>query len=71
MVNENEVLQEIQALKIKKSPGHDDIKPSIIKASSSFIIKPHTYIYDLSFLSGLVPDIWKISKVIPIFKSGE
>ena len=71
MVEENEVLKQIQALKIKKSPGHDDIKPSIIKASYSFLVKPLTYIYNLSFYSGVVPDIWKIAKVIPIFKSGD
>ena len=71
MVEENEVLKQIQALKIKKSPGHDDIKPSIIKASYSLLVKPLTYIYNLSFYSGVVPDIWKIAKVIPIFKSGD
>ena len=71
MVEKNEILKQIQALKIKKSPGHDDLKPSIIKASYSFLVKPLTRIYNLSLHSGVVPDIWKIAKVIPIFKSGD
>ena len=32
-VEEHEVLQQIQNLKLKKSPRHDGIKPSIIKAA--------------------------------------
>ena len=71
MTNEAEVICEIQKLKTKKSAGDDGIKPSIIKASFLSIVKPLVHIYNTSFDTGVVPDIWKIAKVIPIFKNGE
>ena len=70
-VEEYEVLQQIQNLKLKKSPGHDGIKPSIIKAAYEILVRPLTHLYNVSLSSGIVPNIWKIAKVIPIFKKGE
>ena len=70
-VDELEVSNIIQDMKTKKSPGDDDIRPAIIKLSCSLLVKPITYIYNVSFSSGVMPDIWKIAKVIPIFKKGD
>ena len=62
---------EIQSLKVKKSPGPDGIKPAIIKLACNYLVKPLTYLYNVSFSTGKMPDVWKVAKVIPIFKSGE
>ena len=70
-VDESEVTKEIQTLKVKKSPGIDDIRPDIINVSCCYLIKPLTDVYNASFSTGIMPDIWKIAKVIPVFKSGE
>ena len=70
-VDESEVAKEIHNLKIKKSPGNDDIRPGTIKTSCSVLTRPLSHVFNVSFSSGIMPDIWKIAKVIPIFKSGE
>ena len=70
-VDESEITKEIQNLKVKKSPGNDDIRPGIIKTSCSILTRPLTHVFNVSFSSGIMPDIWNIAKVIPIFKCGE
>ena len=37
----------------------------------SNVLKPFTYICNLSFVSGMFPEKLKIAKVIPLFKAGE
>ena len=71
MTNVSEVISEINKLKIKKAAGHDGIKPVIIKKSCLLMAKPLTHIYNASFETGVMPNIWKIAKVIPIFQKGE
>ena len=70
-IDEYEITEIIQNLKISKSAGPDNIGPKLIKAISHIIAKPLTHIYNLSFESGIVPDALKIAKLIPIFKKGD
>ena len=42
----------------------------LIKLISSTIAEPLTYIFNLSFSTGTFPNLFKKSKVIPIYKSG-
>ena len=67
----NETLKVIQNLKTKKSCGHDNISPKLLKINADILTKPITYIINLSFKNGIVPDQFKIAKVIPIFKKNE
>ena len=66
-----EVFRIINALNINKSPGPDNISPKIIKSVGDVIAEPLSFVYNLSFSCGVVPDALKISKVIPIYKKGE
>ena len=43
----------------------------IVKSTFNAIVQPFTYICNLSFESGVFPDKMKITKVIPLFKTGE
>ena len=70
-IKEHEIITEIKTLKGNKSPGHDGIKPSIIKATFEHLVGPLSHIYNISINSGIFPDIWKVAKVIPVFKKGE
>ena len=54
-----------------KSAGYDNIPMSIIKRSIGSISSPLTHIINLSIIHGIVPDELKISRVVPIFKSGD
>jgi hypothetical protein len=43
----------------------------MIKAINAEILKPLTYIYNLTFLTGKIPKSLKIALVTPIFKENE
>ena len=70
-VTVEEVLNEINRLKPGKAAGYDNIRPDLIKDCYESLVTPLTYIYNVSFVTGVFPDIWKIAKVIPVFKKGD
>ena len=47
-----------------------DILKYLIKIASNLLSTPLTNLFNESIESGIVPDIFKISKVTPVFKSG-
>ena len=48
-----------------------DIPNKLIKIASEPLSIPFAYIYNQSIANGIVPDVFKISRVTPIYKSGE
>ena len=48
-----------------------DILNKLIKIASQPLSIPFTSIYNQSIANGIVPDVFKISRVTPIYKSGE
>ena len=69
-IDETHVLNAIKQLKNGKAPGTDKISTTLIKDAAAFIWKPLTMILNSSLKYGAFPDIWKLAKVTPIFKSG-
>ena len=69
-VNEQKVLDVINNLKENKACGPDNIPSAYWKTVADIIVKPFTYIINLSFKRGTAPAEWKKSRVIPIYKSG-
>ena len=67
-VTENELLNEIINLNENKSAGQDEINAKMIKEINSEILKPLTYVYNLTFLTGKIPKFLKIALVTPILK---
>ena len=57
--------------KPNKAAGYDDVKPDIMKLAISFIAKPLTHIFNMSFANGTFPDKLKTAKIIPVFKKGD
>ena len=70
-VLEVEVLDLVGKLTNKKSAGHDGLSNFCLKAIIPEIVKPLTYIFNLSISSGIVPQKMKLAKVVPIFKKGD
>ena len=67
-VTEEEIMTTIKKLKNRKSPGEDGITNEMIKYGLiSEIVKLIKQIFQRS----KVPDDWKTSIVIPIFKKGD
>ena len=69
-VDENNILDAINQLKDGKASGPHKVPITIVKDVKDFIAKPLTLIVNDSIMNGVVPDIWKLARVTPIFKSG-
>lgn len=67
----SEVFNEINGLPNKLSSGPDQIPNFFLKNCLYSITKPLRMIFNMSIDLGQFPDIWKLSYVIPIFKSGD
>ena len=53
-----------------KSSGPSDIPIKILKIAAPIIVPQLVKVFNLSFENGVFPDLMKLAKVIPIFKSG-
>ena len=66
--NEQQVLKNIKLLKRNKVSGPFSIPIKFLKLFQKELTKPISLIINLSFLTGIFPDILKLAKVIPFFK---
>ena len=65
-----EVINVILLLK-NSCAGWDDIPAYVMKRCINVYIEPLTHIIDKSFKEGVFPSELKLTKVVPIFKSGD
>lgn len=70
-ITRSELLTLSGKLKNKKSYSDDGLNMFLVKNIISNIIVPLLHIFNLSLSSGIFPDCFKTSKVIPIFKKGD
>ena len=69
VVSEYEVEKVIMNLKNSNATGHDDINTIALKKLVPSILTSLTYIINLSLHQGIFPQIWKLAKVMPLYKS--
>ena len=69
--NELELKSIVNDLASNKSPGYDDISPTVIKAVIDSIHLPLCDIFNKSLQTGCFPDNLKIAKVVPIYKGDD
>jgi len=66
-----EILKLIRQLKNNSAAGVDGITSLMLK-NTAFSVSPLlAHLFNLSLTTGCVPSAWKLSRVIPIFKSGD
>ena len=53
----------------KRANRIDELSPNLFKDVVNKISKPLAFIFNKSVLTGIVPDLWKISKLKPLYKS--
>ena len=70
-ITKYELENEINNLNSKKSPGYDGISSQVIKTVATEISEPLSHVFNLTFLTGIIPDDLKIALVPPIFKENE
>lgn len=64
------VLSAMLNIDVNKGAGSDPVPPSMVVNCAQTLVVPLHYIYNLSLSAGIFPKIWKMSYIIPIFKSG-
>lgn len=60
----------LKSLDVSKGAGPDGIPPIFIKNCGTVLVRPLYIIYNKSLSSGRFPSLWKIAKIVPIYKSG-
>ena len=67
--NEDEIIKIVNKLGSNKSPGHDGLKPDVVKKVAKEIAYPLIMlVFNISLSTGVVPDELKTAKVVPIYK---
>ena len=67
-LNEDKICKAIKKLKNKFTAGPDGIPSFLIKDCASVLAKPLLILFNLALNSNTFPELWKNSKIIPVFK---
>ena len=70
-IDKNEILNCIKKLKCNKVSGEDYITNEYIKATATQFINIYEKLFNVIFYTGIIPDIWLIGSIKPIFKNKE
>ncbi|GAB0203339.1 mitochondrial enolase superfamily member 1 [Grus japonensis] len=70
MIQEEAVNDLLRHLDTHKSMGLDGIHPRVLRELVEELAKPLSIIYQQSWLTGEVPDDWRLANVMPIYKKG-
>ena len=65
-----EIEEEISKLNTNKASGPYSIPVKLLKILTTVLSYPLSYLFKLLFSSGVVPDMIKIARVIPVYKAG-
>ena len=66
----SDVKECFDSLPNKKCEGFDRIPVCILKDCKINLLGPFSDLFSRIYKTGLIPDQWKVSKIIPIFKKG-
>lgn len=69
--DENEILTIVRKCKGKKSADWNGLDMSVLKETIECVVKPITFVFNLSLQSGVFLEKMKIAKVNPIHKAGD
>ena len=64
------VLQTMVSLKSKKCHGYDNIPLMVLKDGAEVLASPFTKLFEKIYQTKELPDQWKISQTLPLFKKG-
>ena len=69
--NEEEVNSITKQMKTNKAIGPNSILTKILKINQHIIAKPLVHLINLSFSTGVFPDLLKIANIKPVLKKGD
>jgi len=64
----DELIIVVSNLKNNKAAGPDNIGPRLLTEISPAILQSFVHIINLSFTTGVVPDVLKVARVVPVYK---
>ena len=70
-ISEEEVLEILKSLPTNKGTGPSSIPTKFLLMIADLVIAPLSNLINVSFSTGVFPDILKIAKVIPLHKGGQ
>lgn len=70
-ITTHDIISASTQLKPKLTQGNDNISTKILKCTIDETKHVLTHIFNQSFSTGIVPDKFKVAKVLPIFKNGD
>lgn len=65
-----ELFDALTVLKINSASGPDSLPSILLNKCRYALAKPIHHLFSLSLNSGIFPEVWKVSYVTPIWKSG-
>ena len=68
-VEQNTVQSILHSLKVNKAAGLDRIPARLLKDAEAELAPSITYLVNKSISDGIVPDLWKVARVTPLYKS--
>ncbi|GAB0207498.1 mitochondrial enolase superfamily member 1 [Grus japonensis] len=68
---EDQVREHLGKLNIHKSMGPDGMHPRVLRELADVIARPLSIIFERSWRTGEVPEDWRKTNVIPVFKKGK
>ena len=68
--DKSDIIEKIDKMKPKTSPGIDGITSSILKELNNIICKPLAIVFNKSLSEGFVPEDWRLANVTTMFKKG-
>ena len=70
-ISRDEIHKIISNLDGSKGPGPDGIPPVLLKKLVNELVTPIFRLFNLSLQTGIFPEVWKESYLVPIHKSGK
>ena len=65
------IIDVVKSFDNKSSPDLDGISLKFIKMIIHYIATPLSHIFNLSFATGIFPEKFKESRIVPIYKNGD
>ena len=66
-----DVLLILKQTNSSKAAGPDGIDGILLKNCAASLAKPLTIMFNTSYVSGIIPEEWKLASVVPVHKKGE
>ena len=70
-IDEADVYYVLTSLDPNKAVGLDEIGPRVLRSCAAVLTRPFHHLFSISIRYAVIPEQWKIHKVIPVFKSGD